>query len=398
MNFEFLPHSTFRFWRVFCPCRLTALILALLCWSVVHDCLLSLPPMLVFAASVTLQDTSLIIPQALPALPSSQGFDASSISEATIDDQIVKHMLDNSSALFSANVPRLSDVISQGGIGTLRRWPHEDKIASPEAIARALQHVFTTAPQVRPGSFVSPSSFTTQEIRYQMPEASEVVLIWGLNGWKEVPKENTLPPDTVVKDKVMHTPMAHVGDTFVAKLQLPIGAMIDYGFLITKTRNSTQVSVWDANGYPSRGYQTIVVVNRPAAILATVNLEKAQEYARLPHSPLIMQEIDYQIPEAGEVFLIWGINGWQILPEATRPKGTIIKNAVMQTPMDQQGDRFIAKVQVPAGATIDYGFAITRSRSGEATNIWEANGSQDFHVIPDSGGVIFLKSALKITR
>lgn len=34
---------------------------------------------------------------------------------------------------------------------------------------------------------------------------------------------------------------------------------------------------------------------------------------------LIKQEIRYYAPEAGEVWLIWGINGWQHAPDSMRP-------------------------------------------------------------------------------
>ena len=38
--------------------------------------------------------------------------------------------------------------------------------------------------------------------------------------------------------------------------------------------------------------------------------------------PLVTQEIRYYMPEAGEVFLVWGIDGWQLVSETLRPSGT----------------------------------------------------------------------------
>jgi hypothetical protein len=47
------------------------------------------------------------------------------------------------------------------------------------------------------------------------------------------------------------------------------------------------------------------------------------------------------------VLLVWGINGWAVVPEESRPAGTVVKNAVMHTPMVREDDAFFAYVQVP---------------------------------------------------
>ncbi|MEO7859554.1 MAG: hypothetical protein ABIU05_03780, partial [Nitrospirales bacterium] len=47
----------------------------------------------------------------------------------------------------------------------------------------------------------------------------------------------------------------------------------------------------------------------------------------------ITHEIRYHAPEAGEVWLVWGINGWQQAPDTMRPPGTIVPDKAMQTPM-----------------------------------------------------------------
>ncbi len=41
--------------------------------------------------------------------------------------------------------------------------------------------------------------------------------------------------------------------------------------------------------------------------------------------PLITQEIRYHTTETSEVFLVWGIDGWNVAPEEMRPTGTIVK-------------------------------------------------------------------------
>src|SRR5262245_28023590 len=103
---------------------------------------------------------------------------------------------------------------------------------------------------------------------------------------------------------------------------------------------------------------------------------------------LVSQEIRYQISDAGEVFLAWGIDGWNQLPEATWPVGTVIRKKVLYSPMTRVGDVFMATVRVPRGATIDYLFHITRTRSGAAVDTLDSNHDQDFHTAATQDGVI----------
>jgi LPS sulfotransferase NodH len=100
--------------------------------------------------------------------------------------------------------------------------------------------------------------------------------------------------------------------------------------------------------------------------------------------PLITQEIRYQLPEAGEVFLVWGINDWQVVPKEIRPLGTMIKDKVMHTPMVREGDTFVAKVQASAGTRIVYGFLVTKQRDGVYINaIWHRH-KEDFVITPQN--------------
>ena len=115
---------------------------------------------------------------------------------------------------------------------------------------------------------------------------------------------------------------------------------------------------------------------------------------------LVTQEIRYSLPEAGEVFLVWGVNGWATVPETQRPPGTAIKNKIMHTPMERQSNYFVAKVQVPAGATIDYVFQLTKTRNGSASEIWDNNFSartENYYTVAVQDGVTSIegKTAIK---
>ncbi|HYK77315.1 MAG TPA: hypothetical protein VEV16_10080, partial [Daejeonella sp.] len=46
-------------------------------------------------------------------------------------------------------------------------------------------------------------------------------------------------------------------------------------------------------------------------------------------------EIRYHVPNVKNVTMIWGVNDWNIASE--KPKGTIIQDKVMHTPMVKEG-------------------------------------------------------------
>jgi hypothetical protein len=95
-----------------------------------------------------------------------------------------------------------------------------------------------------------------------------------------------------------------------------------------------------------------------------------------PDIPLVTQELRYHAPRAAEVWLLWGINGWQPVPDAVRPPGTILfPDRIMHTPLVRKGDTFTNMLRVPPGTVIDHGFIITKTEGGTAVNIWEAGRS-----------------------
>src|SRR3990170_5883772 len=87
--------------------------------------------------------------------------------------------------------------------------------------------------------------------------------------------------------------------------------------------------------------------------------------------PPVEVEIRYYAPEAGEVFLVWGVDGWQILAETIGPDGTEIKNKLLYTPMEREEGYFIATIQIPSKAKLDYGFLVTQLVEGRRVSIWD---------------------------
>lgn len=100
----------------------------------------------------------------------------------------------------------------------------------------------------------------------------------------------------------------------------------------------------------------------------------------------VSMEIAYHMPDAGEVFLVWGINGWSILPGELRPSGTTVRDSLMYTPMGHSHGRFFAKIQAPRGATIDFVFQITKKPDGSPVSVWDTNSRHDYHAVATEGG------------
>ncbi|HJR77623.1 MAG TPA: hypothetical protein VJ805_11635 [Nitrospiraceae bacterium] len=88
---------------------------------------------------------------------------------------------------------------------------------------------------------------------------------------------------------------------------------------------------------------------------------------------LVKLDIRYGLPAAGEVFLVWGVNGWNPVPEALRPPGTTLRKEVMSTPMVQDDGRFVATIEVETGATVDYGFLVTKTAGGAFIEVWDGD-------------------------
>jgi hypothetical protein len=131
----------------------------------------------------------------------------------------------------------------------------------------------------------------------------------------------------------------------------------------------------------------------PTLILASSPAQTADQ-------PLVTQKIYYHTHEAGEVALVWGVNGWTLPPEALRPAGTVLLKNGMSTPMLPADDGFVISMQVPRGTTIDYIFHITRAPSNVTVEAWEGNGApdQDYHTVAQDAGVVDVQSATSLAE
>jgi arylsulfatase A-like enzyme len=117
---------------------------------------------------------------------------------------------------------------------------------------------------------------------------------------------------------------------------------------------------------------------------------------------LVEQTIRYHHSQAGEVFIMWGINGWYRAPESEWPPGTVPyndKNKYAYTPMTRDGEAFVAIIKAPVGTTIDYVFHITKDSDGKDVDVWDINNEEtrDYHtvILPDTVAEIYPALLLK---
>ena len=242
----------------------------------------------------------------------------------------------------------------------------------------------------RPDATPTASVLIEYEFRYSLPEATEVTLVWGINDWQPVYLEG-LPAGTQVKNGVMHTPMTKEGDAFVTRIPFSPGTTVNYGFLAGKATDEAEM-VWDGKEEDSfiTSQKSEVI-----EVVSTLELPASQGAGSETETGLITQEFFYRLPQAGEVFLVWGVDGWNVVPEELRPPGTVVTDNLMQTPMLPENGVFIAKIQIPPGVKLDYGFLITKTSSGAITHVWETNESQPGPLIVTRSGKIEVESKIK---
>jgi len=98
----------------------------------------------------------------------------------------------------------------------------------------------------------------------------------------------------------------------------------------------------------------------------------SQARSASPVKNTVAIEMQYNHPETGEVFLIWGINGWQAVPEELRPAGTTVtEKGAMQTPLKLEAGVFTVRLLVPTWSSLEYGFMITATQDGQDVAIWD---------------------------
>ncbi|MEM7028482.1 MAG: glycosyltransferase family 39 protein [Chloroflexota bacterium] len=218
---------------------------------------------------------------------------------------------------------------------------------------------------VTPLSMQGQTNFVMLEIHYHLAEESEVLLAWGIDGWQHLDQDHWTS-GTFLRDQIMHTPMQRENNMHIAQIHVPLEAQFDYGFLVTKQQGDPEAPpIWDGD------YQTIAQLETLIEIESTLNAPNKPADAESPAVTYITQEIRYHTQDADKVLFVWGIDGWNLVPEVVQPTDTVISDGLMNTHMMAKDDVFVTKIQVPEGAKIDFGFQVTKKNDPGALQVWD---------------------------
>ena len=117
---------------------------------------------------------------------------------------------------------------------------------------------------------------------------------------------------------------------------------------------------------------------RPETVRSTAPSQSAPRKNGLSVE-LVRYEIRYAAPGAEKVYLLWGLNGWQVPDKPYWPEGSTAKKQYPYCKMQRERGEFAIALTIPEGATLDYCFnALAPS---EGIDVWDTNGApgRDYH-------------------
>ena len=134
----------------------------------------------------------------------------------------------------------------------------------------------------------------------------------------------------------------------------------------------------------------MLVVNVVLASLAVITIQ-AQE------ASYVSQQINYYVEDASDVYLVWGVDGWQNVPQQLMDSATVVIKGLMYSPMQADGDTFRVTVDVPSGSTIDFVFWINKNESGAVVDLWDTNAgpnTKDYHILAAGNSPVTVQANL----
>jgi lipoteichoic acid synthase len=121
----------------------------------------------------------------------------------------------------------------------------------------------------------------------------------------------------------------------------------------------------------------------------------------LTNAESVTQQIRFTCKGAGEVYLVWGIDNWQLPSDKVLPAGSFIKDNLVYTLLEKKGEGFFAaNLTLKAGTLIDYVFWITKGPLQMGTDIWDTNtaagsgNKKDYHTLAVANSITLVESHL----
>ena len=198
-------------------------------------------------------------------------------------------------------------------------------------------------------------------ISYKLSGAEETVLVWGVDGW-QLPPASMRPPGSEVRDNNVHTPMQSADGRWNATLTIPLGTVLDYGFLTT-VRTGEACNIWE-----SGQFRDLRLEVRADTSLAHVT----PPYHKDDAGKLVATRgVRYWFPAITEVSLAWR--------RADTPSAEPIV-----IPMDHRHERFYTQIEATPGTRIHFAFHVTELDGARRIDTWDGNLQEGaFHDVLD---------------
>jgi hypothetical protein len=219
-----------------------------------------------------------------------------------------------------------------------------------------------------------PIGLDTLSVRYRNEEAGAVDLVWWTDRPFRVPP-SLRPTGTTFGGQglALRTPMQRDGGTFSVMLQIPRGASLQYGFMITARNDMDTLSgIWDGTRrYEAGAGQGEQVVDMESGVSLLTNPLQGSDTVLVRHT------VRYGPTDARRVRVVWGIDGWQRLPDSLYPPRTRTGSHLMITPMQREGSMFTVTLPVPMGRHLDFAFQVDRA---DRVGVRDNNHGKDYRL------------------
>ena len=194
-------------------------------------------------------------------------------------------------------------------------------------------------------------------VRYSARGATAGFVVWGINDWKILPRQNRAQ-DTEVVNLVMRTPARLHRGALEATIAVPQGARLDLGFLITECEGDhyKRVSVYEGFSGPTSAAAHRLEFKSLLSCYADASIGIASE------ADVMTRELRYRNNDAAKVSVRWGVNGNYPVAPDIRPPGTTLIYNQMRTEMRADGAWFTASLTAPLGSRVTYTIVVERRK------------------------------------
>lgn len=102
-------------------------------------------------------------------------------------------------------------------------------------------------------------------------------------------------------------------------------------------------------------------------------------YTQEKNDTLITQTITYQTKKAGQLYLVWDVDNWQLPGEKYWNEKSFLKKGMVWSKMEGEKDSFSISIKLPVNTQLDFMFWIPIDRNGDSTDGWDTYGSLTYN-------------------